>query len=161
MQNWVLCLSLGWVSLPGSHAPSWSSQQAVGKAGSQGSPAFCPHEQTSTIRSTKTTERERCLEWGISSLAAKRLGKPPASLLSLPCSSMPQGAAPFWWYWWDWDGLTDVTRVSKKLEHLFSYSVLQDSNLQQHKYGTGGRQHWAQDWLFRAGETASLMAKLT
>lgn len=28
------------------------------------------------------------------SLAAERLGKPPASLLSLPCSSMPQAPLP-------------------------------------------------------------------
>lgn len=113
MQNWVLCLSLGWVSLPGSHAPSRSSQQAVGKAGAQGSPAFCPHEQTSTIPSTKTTERDRDAWSKVFFFGSKTTWK--TSCLSPEPSLLlhATGTAPFWWYWWDWDGVTDVTRVSK------------------------------------------------
>lgn len=93
IQNQVLCLWLGWLSLWGCCAPSQSSQQAVGETGARGGSAFsagnsCPlqvDKHNSIYRGYRDMLAERYF-----SVLAKHLRKPPASLLSLPCSSLPQ-----------------------------------------------------------------------
>lgn len=79
-------LWLGWLSLPGCCALSQRSQQAVGEAGAQGG---CWEQLSHQVDKHNSIYREMLAERYFS-LLAKQLRKPPASLLSLPCSSLPQ-----------------------------------------------------------------------
>lgn len=79
------------------------------------------------------------------------LTKHSAPLLSLPLPQAPLSSP---------DEPEVITLVNKNRKNFLVVCFYRVQTFDQPKCGTGECQHWAQDWLFRAG-AASLTAKLT